>query len=72
MLSELTLLVLLLSSFDDPRADVHDVSLLVMAHGFQVTYEGIVTLEDGSQYQIEPNGDEPGLANLRGIYHVAP
>jgi hypothetical protein len=67
MFSQLTLLVLLLSSCEDPRADVQDVSYLVAFHGYNVTYDGIVTLDDGSLYQLIPNGEERGLARLEII-----
>lgn len=67
MFSQLALLVLLLSSVEDPVANVQDVSFLVMTHGFNVTQDGIVTLDDGSKYQIVPNGCEKGLARLEVI-----
>jgi hypothetical protein len=66
-LSQLTLLVLLILSTDDPATDVRDVSFLVMTHGFNVTERGIVTLDDGDQYQLIPNGEERGLARLEII-----
>jgi len=64
LLSQLTLLVLLLSSMEDPSISVQDTSFLVMTHGFDVTKDGVVTLDDGSQYYLIPNGDEKGLARL--------
>jgi len=67
MLSQLALLVLLLSSCEDPQADVQDVSFLVAFHGYNVTHDGIITLDDGSRYQIVPNGNEKGLARLEVI-----
>ena len=67
MFSQLTLLILLLTSVEDPQANVEDVSFLVMTHGFNVTQDGVVTLGDGSQYQLVPNGNEKGLARLEVI-----
>jgi len=67
MFSQLTLLVLLLSSCEDPQADVQDVSFLVVSHGFNVTQDGIITLNDGDRYQLIPNGEEKGLAQLEII-----
>jgi len=64
LFSQLALLVLLLSSVEDPVADVEDVSFVTMTHGFDTTRDGIITLDDGSKYQIVPNGYEKGLARL--------
>ena len=64
LLSQLTLLVLLLSSMEDLSINVQDLSFLVMTHGFDTTKDGIVILDDGSQYYLIPNGDEKGLARL--------
>jgi hypothetical protein len=67
LFSQLTLLVLLLASVEDPQTSVGDVSFLVMTHGFNVTRGGVVTLDDGDQYQIIPNRYEKGLARLEVI-----
>jgi hypothetical protein len=64
---QLTLLVLLLASVEDPQSSVEDISFLVAIHGFIVTQEGIVTLDNGDRYQLVPNGNEKGLARLEVI-----
>jgi hypothetical protein len=70
LFSQLTLLILLLSSVEDPSANVEDVSFVTITHGFDTTRDGIITLDDGSRYQIIPNGEERGLARLEVIPNV--
>jgi hypothetical protein len=63
----------LLSSYDDPLMTSQDLAFLLVTHGFDATpVDGyVVVVTENATYTLMPNGDKPGLADTYNTSETA-